>query len=61
MRNISFAKGKGKKGERREKGGFLQHQENDSTDSSSDDLPGKGAKLGYYVIVYEYVYVCCCS
>ena len=36
---------------------FLPNQETDSSPASSYDLPGKGAKLGYYILVHDYVYV----
>ena len=42
---------------RREKESFLPNQETDSSPASSYDLPGKGAKLGYYILVHDYVCV----
>ena len=36
---------------------ILGVQATDFTSASSYDLSGKGAKLGYYIIVYNYVYV----
>ena len=54
-------KEKRKEIERREKRGEKVEkpriQAIDSTDGSNFDLSGKGAKLGYYIIVYDYVYV----
>ena len=43
--------------EKEEKERFLPFQATDSFAVSNHDLPGKGAKLGYYVLVYDYVYV----
>ena len=35
----------------------LGAQGTDSPSVSSYDLSGKGAKLGYYILVHDYVYV----
>ena len=40
-----------------EKERFLQDLGSDSSSVSSYDLSGKGAKLGYYILVHDYVYV----
>ena len=42
---------------RREKGENLRAQATDSSAVSNHDLSGKGAKLGYYILVCDYVYV----
>ena len=65
--NISFWKKREREIERkREREGLgekeeeenLSAQGTDSPSVSSYDLSGKGVKLGYYLIAYDYVYVC---
>ena len=62
FRNLGFVLRKRKESlskseEKEEKERFLPFQATDSFAVSNHDLPGKGAKLGYYILVHDYVYV----